>query len=89
MQPGSFYAKIPGMPIIKSAIKKVRKDKLRTARNKKRENNLKSLIKKARTSKTAKNLQAAFSALDKAAKVKLIHPNKSARLKSRLSKRIL
>lgn len=76
------------MPIIKSAIKKVRKDKTRTARNKKRELVLKSLIKKARTAKTAKNLQAVFSALDKAAKVHLIHPNKAARLKSRLSKGI-
>lgn len=74
------------MPIIKSAIKKVRKDKLRTARNNKRESVLKSLVKKARTSKAAKDLQAAFSALDKAAKVHLIHPNKAARLKSRLSK---
>lgn len=74
------------MPIIKSAIKKVRKDKVRTARNKKRELNVKSLVKKARANKTAKDLTAAFSALDKAAKVKLIHPNKSARLKSRLSK---
>ncbi len=76
------------MPIIKSAIKKVRKDKVRTARNKKRELNLKSLIKKARVNKTPKDLQAVFSALDKAAKVKLIHPNKAARLKSRLSKGI-
>lgn len=76
------------MPIIKSAIKKVRKDKLRTARNKKRELNFKSLVKKMRTSKSSKDLQAVFSALDKAAKVKLIHPNKSARLKSRLSKLI-
>jgi len=76
------------MPIIKSAIKKVRKDKTRTARNKKRELALKSAIKKARTSKSAKDLQAVFSALDKAAKVKLIHPNKAARLKSRLSKLI-
>ncbi len=74
------------MPIIKSAIKKVRKDKIRTARNKKRENTLKALVKKAKISKTAKDLQAAFSALDKAAKVHLIHPNKAARLKSRLSK---
>lgn len=74
------------MPIIKSAIKKVRKDKTRTARNKKRETALKSLIKKARVTKNAKNLQAVFSALDKAAKVHLIHPNKAARLKSRLSK---
>lgn len=74
------------MPIIKSAIKKVRKDKVRTARNKKRELSLISAVKKARKSKSPKDLQAVFSALDKAAKVKLIHPNKSARLKSRLSK---
>ncbi|MBU1000426.1 30S ribosomal protein S20 [Patescibacteria group bacterium] len=74
------------MPIIKSAIKKVRKDKTRTIRNKKRKIALKALIKQARTNKTAKDLQSAFSALDKAAKVHLIHPNKSARLKSRLSK---
>ena len=77
------------MPIIKSAIKKVRKDKIRTARNKKRELNLKTVIKKTRASKMVKDLQAAFSALDKAAKVKLIHPNKAARLKSRLSKRYI
>lgn len=76
------------MPIIRSAIKKVRKDKTRTARNAKRELDLKSLIKKVRINKTAKDLQAAFSALDKAAKVNLIHPNKAARLKSRLSKEI-
>lgn len=89
MHKGRRYDNIPSeMPIIKSAIKKVRKDKLRTARNKKRELNLKSLVKKARTNHTAKDLQAAFSALDKAAKVKLIHPNKAARLKSRLSKSI-
>ena len=76
------------MPIIKSAIKKVRKDKVRTVRNKKRELALKALIKKVRVSKTAKDLQAVFSALDKATKVHLIHPNKAARLKSRLSKGI-
>lgn len=74
------------MPIIKSAIKKVRKDKTRTARNKKRELVLKSLVKKVRSSKSKKDLQAAFSALDKAVKVKLIHKNKAGRLKSRLSR---
>lgn len=76
------------MPIIKSAIKKVRKDKVRTARNQKRENFLKSAIKKVRRSKSAKDLQTVYSALDKAAKVKLIHPNKASRLKSRLAKGI-
>lgn len=59
---------------------------MRTARNKKRESALKKLIKTARKNPGAKNIAAVFSALDKAAKVKLIHPNKSARLKSRLSK---
>lgn len=76
------------MPIIKSAIKKVRKDKTRTARNKKRELSLKAAVKKARTSKSPKDLQAAFSALDKAAKINLIHPNKASRLKSRLAKSV-
>lgn len=74
------------MPLIQSAIKKMRKDKARTARNKKREDYLKNLIKKARVQKNPTNLSAVFSALDKAAKVHLIHPNKAARLKSRLSK---
>lgn len=64
----------------------MRKDKVRTLRNKKRENELKSLIKKARRENSPENLKEAFSALDKAAKVKLIHPNKASRLKSRLSK---
>ncbi|MBI4037270.1 30S ribosomal protein S20 [Candidatus Daviesbacteria bacterium] len=74
------------MPIIKSAIKKVRKDKTRTARNKRRESNLKKLLKEARRNPNQKNLQAVSSALDKAAKVKLIHKNRASRLKSRLAK---
>jgi small subunit ribosomal protein S20 len=74
------------MPLIKSAIKKMRKDKVRTARNKVKRDNLKNLIKKMRQNHTGENLQAVFSALDKAAKTNLIHPNKANRLKSRLSK---
>lgn len=74
------------MPIIKSAIKKVRKDKTRTARNKKRAQSVKKIIKDTRKNPVAKNLTAAFSALDKAAKVHLIHKKKASRLKSRLSK---
>lgn len=74
------------MPIIKSAIKKMRKDKTRTARNAKREDSMKRALKTARKTPNVKNLTAAFSALDKAAKVNLIHLNKASRLKSRLSK---
>lgn len=73
------------MPIIKSAIKKARKDKVRTARNAVRSAKLKSLLKKARQQPTAQNLSKAFSAFDKAVKTNLIHRNKAARLKSRLS----
>lgn len=75
------------MPLIKSAIKKLRKDKVRKARNQKRELAFKALIKKARGKPTPMNLRAVYSALDKAAKVHLIHPNKASRLKSRLSKK--
>lgn len=74
------------MPIIRSAIKKVRKDKRRTARNKARGGVVKKMLKEARRHPSAKSLSAVFSALDKAAKVNLIHKNKASRLKSRLAK---
>lgn len=74
------------MPIIKSAIKKMRKDKKRTLRNKTKKVALKKLIKTLRKNPTPSNLTAVYSALDKAAKVNLIKKNKAARLKSRLSR---
>lgn len=74
------------MPIIKSAIKKVRKDKKRTERNLKRRSSVKRILKQARRTPSPQSLTALFSALDKAVKVKLIHPNTAARLKSRASK---
>lgn len=74
------------MPIIKSAIKKVRKDKTRTIRNARRESKFKDLLKGARKLPNIKNLSAAFKALDKSVKVNLIHKNKASRLKSRLAK---
>ena len=80
------YGKITRMPIIKSAIKKVRKDKLRTARNQKRETQYRKLVREFRRTPDAKNTGNVFSALDKAVKVNLIHANKAARLKSRLAK---
>ena len=74
------------MPLIRSAIKKLRKDRKRTIVNKAKKETLKGLIKKARVNKNTASLKTVFSALDKAVKVNLIHKNKSARLKSRLSK---
>lgn len=74
------------MPIIQSAIKKVRKDKVRTERNHKKKAVIKTLLKKARQEKSSENLTLIFSALDKAVKTNLIHKNKASRLKSRLAK---
>lgn len=74
------------MPIIKSALKKVRKDKKRTVHNAKTRKSLKGLVKKMRKTPSKKTLQQVTSALDKAAKTNLIHPNKASRIKSQLSK---
>lgn len=74
------------MPIIKSAIKKVRKDKKRAALNSILSNRLKDALKK--TKKGAFNISEVFSAIDKAAKKGIIHKNKAARLKSEVSKRV-
>ena len=74
------------MPILKSAIKKLRQDKKRTKVNKVYRENLRQAVKQARKEKTAKAVKLAYSALDKAAKQKVIHKNKAARLKSRLMK---
>ncbi len=76
------------MPIIKSALKKVRKDEKRTAKNARTKHNLKGLVKKMRKNPLQKTLQEVTSALDKAAKTNLIHPNKASRMKSKLSKLI-
>ncbi len=77
------------MPIIKSAIKKMRKDKKRTAHNKEIKENIKSLIKQMRRSPSDDLLKKVSQALDKAVKTKYIHLNKASRLKSRLSHLIL
>ncbi|MDZ7587448.1 MAG: 30S ribosomal protein S20 [Patescibacteria group bacterium] len=76
------------MPILKSAIKKLRQDKKRTAVNKVYRENMRQAVKQARKEKTVKSVKFAYAALDKAAKQKIIHKNKAARLKSRLMKLI-
>lgn len=69
------------MPIIKSAVKKMKQDKVRETRNKKYEHEYKKsvrLIKKGKSKSTAD----AYKALDKAAKKNVIHKKKASRLKS-------
>lgn len=74
------------MPILKSAIKKLKADKRREKENLKVKQAYKKALKQARAKKSVKAVSAAFSVLDRAAKKKVIHKNKASRLKSRLAR---
>lgn len=74
------------MPIIKSAIKKLRADKKRQAVNKAIKSKAVNLISLFRREKKGEGLAGVFSAIDRAAKNRIFHPKKADRLKSRLSK---
>jgi len=76
------------MPNIRSAIKKVRQDKRRTARQRRWRKSYKEAVKQARREPAAENLRLAQKELDKAAKRGVIKKGKAARLKSRLAKNL-
>ena len=78
--------KYEAMPIIKSAIKKLRADKRKEAFNKTVKSKAVGLLKEFRKEVSEKGLPALFSALDKASKSRVFHPRKADRLKSRLAK---
>jgi small subunit ribosomal protein S20 len=76
---------------IKSAIKRIRSSKRRAARNKAARTFAKSVVKTAReaiesNTDVAAKLNAAASALDKAAEKGILHKRNAARRKSRLAK---
>ena len=73
------------MPVTKQAIKKVRQDKRKTIYNLRVKKTYKQAVSAFRKNPTAKSLSEIFSKLDRAAKTNIIHKNKAARLKSRLS----
>lgn len=72
------------MPVIKSAIKKLRQDRKREKENDKKRRLLDIAINSAR--KSPAKINEAFSVVDRAVKSKLIHKKKAARIKSSLSK---
>ena len=79
------------MPIIKSAKKKLRKDYRKTRINLKYKVGYEKIINKIRKNKSNKKelpdlIKKAYSQLDKAAKKKIIHKNKVARLKSSIAR---
>lgn len=76
------------MPLLKHAKKKLRQDNRREKDRRKIKELYKAMIKKAKTNPTKDSMSAAFKAIDKAAKIDIIHDNKAARLKSSLSKAV-
>jgi len=83
------------MPVTKSAKKALKVAHRRHEENLLHKASFKTAIKTAKkaveagTKEVAELFSKAQSALDKAAKKNTIHPNKAARLKSRLSKKML
>lgn len=78
------------MPIIKSAIKKVRKDKKRTKVNALYVKTYQATLKKIKKGgpDVKKLISLFYSQIDKAVKHHVIHKNKATRLKSQVSKKI-
>lgn len=74
------------MPVIKSAIKKLKQDKKREKKNDGLRADLNTAIRKAKKTKSGKTIAQAVAIVDKAAKNKIIHTNKAARIKSSLTK---
>jgi len=73
------------MPITQSAKKALRQNIRRRARNLAQAKTLKETIKKFKKAPSAELLSQVYKKLDKAAKTNVIHKNRAARLKSRLS----
>lgn len=74
------------MPVIKSAIKKLRQDKKSQKANDAFRDQVDQAVRTAKKDGTVKNVSAAFSLIDKATKKHLLHRNKAGRMKSALSK---
>lgn len=74
------------MPIIKSAIKKLRQSETHAAKNRLAKREMKEALDTFKKTPTPKLYSRLSSLLDKASKTNLLHKNKSSRLKSRLSK---
>jgi small subunit ribosomal protein S20 len=74
------------MPKIKSAIKKMHQAEKKGAANRQAKNVIKTLLDDFKKKPSKKGFSALSSKLDKGVKTNLLHKNKSARLKSRLSK---
>ena len=80
------------MPNIKSAQKRMELSAKAREKNRAARSRLRTAIKNVRTADTADEASSAMTQaavlLDRAARTRLVHPNKAARLKSQLQKRV-
>ena len=80
------------MPNIKSAQKRMELSRKARERNRARRSELRTIVKKVRQATTAEEAEArvreATALLDRAAARRLIHPNRAARIKSQLSRKV-
>lgn len=76
------------MPVTKTAKRALRSSKRKTQFNSLIKSKLEALVRIAKKSKKAEDISEVSSMADRAAKKKLIHKNKAARIKSRLSKKV-
>jgi small subunit ribosomal protein S20 len=74
------------MPITSSAKQALRKDRRRNVTNNRVRLRLRTSLKAFREASKSESLPQVYSIIDLAAKKKLIHKNKAARLKSQMSK---
>ncbi len=74
------------MPVTKTAKRALRSSKRKEEVNKLIRTNLDIAVRQAKRDKTKKKIITAISLTDRAAKKKIIHRNKAARIKSTLSK---
>ena len=80
------------MPNVKSAEKRMRTSAIRADRNRQFRSRMRTALKRVRNAENSEAGATAFreaaSLLDRAARKRIIHPNKAARAKSRLSRHI-
>ncbi len=74
------------MPIIKSAKKKLKQDRKKSARNARYTHTYKQIIKKLKKGDKKITVDSAYSIIDKIARKKIIHRHKAARLKSQIAR---
>jgi small subunit ribosomal protein S20 len=80
------------MPNIKSAQKRMELSRKARERNRARRSELRTVVKRMRQATTAEEaqerLRQATALLDRAAGKRLIHPNRAARIKSQLARKM-